>query len=92
MRRNRRMLPMHPDGNIDVKFIEILPNNDFIEIVNAMNKEEWDYFDTHVTIVEGPIKPTKIDHTLEDKIDWGFGFDAKKILERMRERILRLHK
>lgn len=83
---------MHPDGNIDFKFIEILPTNDFIEIINAMNKEDWDYFDTHVTIVTGPIKPTKFDHTLEDKIDWGVGFDAKKILERMRERILRFHK
>ena len=37
------MIPLKEDGKIDVKFIEILPLDDFEEIVEEMNWDQINY-------------------------------------------------
>lgn len=38
------MIPLKEDGKIDEKFIEILPLDDFEEIVEKMNWDQINYF------------------------------------------------
>ena len=81
------MIPLKDDGTLDVKFISILPHADFEELIGKFTKAQTDYFWENAETTTGPVKPVKVEYSLEDMEDWGLGFDADKVLNRMRKRI-----
>lgn len=78
---------MLQDGSVDVKFIEILPIDDFEEVINEMSWKQIEYLFSFATPAQGPVNPIKVDYALEELEDWGFGFDGDKVLKRLREGI-----
>lgn len=83
------MIPLKADGTMDVKFIEKLPIEDFQELLDEMNREQVDYLFADAKPSGEPIQPLKVDYSNEDLEDWGFGFDADKVLARLRKKHLR---
>ena len=81
------MIPLKDDGTLDVKFISILPNADFEEVVGEFTQAQSDYFWETAETSTGPVKPVKVEYSLEDMEDWGLWFDADKVLNRMRKRL-----
>lgn len=81
------MIPLNENGEIDVKFVERLPFEDFDELAAEMNWDQMNYFFSLAQPAEGEVKPLETDYSLEDFIDWGWGVDMEKIIARMREEI-----
>ena len=81
------MIPLREDGKIDAKFVEILPFDDFEEVVEEMNWDQIDYIFSLAKPIEGMIEPLKVDYSIDDSYDWGWGIDSDKILMRMNGKI-----
>lgn len=85
------MIPLNKKGEIDVKFLEKLPFDDFEEVIEQMSFHQIDYIFSLATPTNGPIKPLIKDYSLEDSYDWGWEIDIDKILERMREKVVKIN-
>lgn len=81
------MVPLKDDGTLDVKFISILPHADFEELIGEFTQAQSDYFWENAETTTGPVEPIKVEYSLADLEDWGLGFDADKVLNRMRKRL-----
>lgn len=80
------MIPMKEDGRLDVAFIEKLPHNEFEELISQFTPKQLEYYEENAHTEKGPTKAIKVDYSLEDFDDWGWGIDMDKLLDRMRKK------
>lgn len=84
------LIPRNEDGTLDIKFILLLPIDDFEIVMENLTFKESREVLSYATPGEGPVKPVHVDYSADDLIDWGWGVDADKLIKRMREKIDKL--
>lgn len=89
MRRNSRMIPLKEDGSLDVSFMKKLPSTEFDELISPLTEDQLEYFFKNAFTEKDPIKADKVDYSLEDFDDWGWGVDAFRFMDRMKEKYLK---
>lgn len=83
------MIPLKLDGTMDVEKIDNLPSEEYIQVLESMNQEQYLYYSDIAHINEsqkGPTKAHKVNYTLEEALKKGLVFDidsfiTKKIKE-----------
>lgn len=83
------MIPVKEDGKLDIELINKLPLNDYMDVMGSLSESQIDYYmaNTPMELATVPVKPIPEE---DDIIDLGWGVDAKKLLNQLKDNLTKV--
>lgn len=82
-KRAKLRIPLKEDGCLDIEAINGLPIEDKKDVIASFSREQYNEYLKSLPLDESnePIKPIKVDYTLEEALEWGMFVDAKEVID-----------
>jgi hypothetical protein len=61
------------DGSLDVERIRNLPREEFLRVIGRFTREQMKEYISKVPVCHGPVRPIKVDYSMEDLLAKGWG-------------------